>query len=160
MRLIALIATLCLAYGCAYQPIEEPSPQVVRPVLGDKDCAPYAPNNSVALTRDFEARLMKPVRAKYFPKPHCWYITPGGELLLRAGQPLSPANHEYPDLPCAKRAGIPQGNPESPEAEAPGSATLNMRGYRTDRSKGMIVVCYVNQGVGWHVTKFSVLSGN
>ena len=56
MRLTALIASLYLTCGCANQTIEEGIPHKAG-VLGDKDCPPYAPKHSIALSRDLETRL-------------------------------------------------------------------------------------------------------
>ena len=152
MRLAMLVVALCFVCACAYRPADEPLPQK-NAVVGDADCAPYSPNHSVALSRDFENRLLEYLSPNYVPEPHCWYTTSGGELLLLGGQPLPP-DHEYPDAPCAKRVGVPQEHIESSDADATGGATLDLRRYRPDRTKGHVVVCFIDQGFGWRERSF------
>ena len=157
MRL-ALVVSLCFVCACAHRSADKPLPQY-NPVVGDSDCAPYSPNHSVALSRDFENRLLEYLSPNYVPEPHCWYTTPGGELLLHGGQPLPP-RQEYPHGPWGKAIGVPQEHIESSDADLADGATLNLQGYRPDHSKGHIVVCFIDQGFGWQLRSFSIFSGN
>jgi hypothetical protein len=160
MRLTALIASLCATFGCVHQPVDESKPQNGSPVFGDKDCASYAPNHSIALSRDLEARLVQSLSPNHVPSPHCWYVTPTGMLLLRGGQPLPPTDHEDAYPSCTKRVGVPQENVESSDTEPTGNAALDLSGYRPDRNRGLVEVCFVDQGFGWHLYMFSMFTGD
>jgi hypothetical protein len=164
MRFAAVMVLLNFACGCAHQPAGGPMLEEELYVLGHKECAPYAPNHSIALSRDFEARLIRSGADASYPKPHCWYVTPSGELLLRASQSPVPLDDERPDRACVEPDRVPQQHLESPDAETSGSATPHAHVKRIDlpdESRGLVafLVCYRNEGTGWHVAMVSISTG-
>lgn len=127
-------------------------------MVADENCEPYSPIYSVALKRDFEARLIRPLGPTEFPKPHCWYVTPNGGLLLHTGERLASLSHESPECPLVRSAehkSIPQEHIESSDPEAPSGATVDLHGI--EHTGGVsIAVCYRNGGSGWEVERIVV----
>ena len=160
MRLAVLLALL--AFGCsnARQPRAESQPQQWQRVSSAQDCAPHAPNLAIALRPDFEAGLIEHVNGDHFPHPRCWYETPDGDLLLRAGRLPTRPDHEHPDQPChppdQTRHASSESAGESAPAASPDDVTVDLRGY-VPSTTGLVEVCYRNEGAGWSVLVVSIL---
>ena len=162
MRLVALMGLLAFGCGCVPQPGSESKSQEWYRASQVIDCTPYAPNQPITLRPDFEAGLIEP---NHFPKPRCWYETPSGELLLRAGQPPSTAERDGAEA-CAVSEHTHQAISESADAMQPdpqmasSKGAVVLQGYDPDKWKGHVMVCYRNQGFGWNMEKVSIFTSN
>src|SRR5262245_24239893 len=122
MRLAVLMGLLAFGCGCAPQPGSESRSQAWYRTSQVKACTLYAPNRPITLRPDFEAGLIEP---NHLPQPHCWYETPSGALLLRAGQPPSTSEDDGAEA-CAVSGHTHQAMSESadttqPDAQMPSS---------------------------------------
>lgn len=91
MRITVSIGLVLIICGCAHQPDTQPEPQKWQRVSPLPDCLSdvryRGPSEDIpiVLGENFKAQLMQQVPGQDLQEPFCWYETPSGEVLLRAG---------------------------------------------------------------------------